>query len=159
MSVADRLLIGFPESPMIESNAERLQANCGKLSQVHWVFAENAGVHSLIEIHTPLDGNTSTVQLRVGDKPKVAYLRNDLLEPWRRDNVVVHQREVFLGSVEFFHTTHEQRKWGRVALIAFQLWHSTETALPDAASGCISKVGIVNRIAIADLIEDAVVRN
>ncbi len=146
MSVTNRLFIGFPQPPMIEGDAERLETDRGKLPQEHRVFAENSSIHSLIKINPPLNRSTAPFQLGVRRKTKVAYLRNDFLEPWRRDDVVVHQREVFLSSIKFFHATHEQRERSHVALIAFQLRHSTKTALPDAASRRISKVSIIDWI-------------
>src|SRR4051794_37424717 len=109
MRIPDCLLVGLPHTQMIESDAQWLQADGSQLPQIHRVFAENAGIDALIEIHTALYGSPCAIPMQFSTRgeAKVTDFCNDLLEPWAGNNVVVHQHEVLLRTIQFVNCSYE----------------------------------------------------
>ncbi len=79
-----------------------------KLAEVHRVFAEDAGVDTLIEVDAPLHRNAARLSL-APDETQVPDLSNDLLEARAGDDVVVHQDQVLLGPVQRLDVSHDRR--------------------------------------------------
>src|SRR5215831_8124380 len=104
---------------MVECNSEGFQAYSRKFTEVHLVLAKNAGVHTLIEVHSPLHWHTTTVELGSRNKSEVSNFCNDLLESTGRNNVVVHQRQVLLRAVEFIDTPDNRTDRFCISLISF----------------------------------------
>src|SRR5579871_2647463 len=159
MGVSDGLLIRFPKPPVVKGDSERLQTYRRELSQVHRVLAQNTGVHSLIEVNPPLYWNTPTIELGTGRETEITYFSDDLFEPRRGDNIVVHQGQILLWPVQLVHQPHKQRQRSNIALVTLQFRNAAETALPNTSPRCVSKIRIIHWVSIADLVQDAVVRN
>ncbi|MPN32750.1 hypothetical protein SDC9_180230 [bioreactor metagenome] len=80
MRVPDRLFVLSAETEMIKSNPEWVNTGGGQLPQVHWCLAENASIHALVEVNTPVDRHPPASQFSAGCKPQIADLSHQLLE-------------------------------------------------------------------------------
>src|ERR1043165_6912660 len=98
-------------------NADRAQ-----LAQKERILAKNSSVHPLIKVHTTESGYAAARELGTWRKPEVANLSDDLLESCRCDDVVVHQDQVLLRTVELFDAPHDSGERLGVPLLSFKLW-------------------------------------
>ena len=143
---ADRLLVGALEAKVIEGDPKRPEGDRRKLAKVELVLAEDAGVDPLVEVHSTqrCDAFIRSSQLGAGRESKIPDLRDDVLEAGRRDDVVIHQNEVLLRTIEFIDRTDETRQGLRVALPPYQLRHAAECAFADAAAGRVGALPITD---------------
>jgi hypothetical protein len=88
----------------------------------------------LIEVHPPLHRYPATVELGAGSEAQVSNLSDNFFKAPGSDDIVVHQRQVFFGTVQFVYPSDDCADRFRVPLVALQLRHSAETAFPDAAA-------------------------
>src|SRR6266545_2806134 len=144
---------------MIKGDPQGLDTSRTQFAEVDRVLAEYSCVHTLVEIHASLDGVPPSTQHRSFGEAEVPNLGNDLPEARRCDDVVIHEDEVLLGPVKVLDPPHDTGQGFRVALCAFEFWHSTKRATPDAATRRIGEVGVANGILILHLIENPVVGN
>ena len=159
MSVADGLLIGFFETQVVEGYAERFDANSRKFAQENRILTKDSGIYALIEINPPLHRRAIALKLCSRDKPKISNLCDYLFETRGCYNVVVHKDEIFLGAVKLLNPLYDTGDRFGVALISFELRHTTKTALSDTAARGIREISIMYCVLVTDLIENAVVWN
>jgi len=83
---------------------------------------QNPSVHSLIEIDAPPDWRSpSSGKFGTRCETKVPYLGHNLVEPWRGDNIVVHEDQVFFLPIEFVDFPDHRSDRCNVALAALRV--------------------------------------
>src|SRR2546422_977969 len=135
-----------------------MNADCAQFTQKERILAKDPGVYSLIEVHSAESRYPAAGEFCTWSEPKIANLGDDLFEPRRRDNVVVHQDQVLLRTVERLNALHNPGERLGVPLLSFELRDSTERAFPDAPPRRIGEIGVMNRVSVWDLRENTVVR-
>src|SRR6266498_323852 len=111
MCIADRLLVRTLQAEVVERDAERSNADRRQLSQVHWGFAEDARIDSLVEIDATLYRDApGPLQLRSRREPEIANFCHELAKLRRRHDVVVHEDEVFLDPVQLIDSADDRRQ-------------------------------------------------
>src|SRR6266852_3294320 len=104
---------------MVESDPEWFDTDGRQFPKIKGILAKDPGVNTLIEIDSTLHRDPSTLQLRVPNKPQVTNLRYDFLKARGRNNVVVHQDQIFFGAVELVDALHDRGDRSDIPLRSF----------------------------------------
>ena len=143
---------------MVECNAQGADADSSHFLEIHRRLCQNAGVHPLVEIHTALYRFAIPHQCGARGESQLPDFSNDLPVAAGRGNIVVHQDQVFLFAVPVCNALHQTRQRRHFPLCAFQFGHAAKMAFAYAASGRITKIGVVYGVGVVNVFKDTVIR-
>ena len=156
-SKSDRLRIRLLDAEMVERNPQWLQRNARKLLQVDRIFAENAGIDTLIEVHPALPLVAFAVECRPALKAKINDFRDDVLKFDGSDDIVIHQDQVALLTVETIDTLNDLAQRVYVTLTTFKFLDPQNAHFLTQPRGGVGEVGIRYRVLILDVVQNAVI--